>query len=258
MDIVFLGGAFGNGSDGAWWTERMRPFLPEARWHIPPYHDEKWGPADSVVEATNAVRRWLLWRSEKLQHGVVVIAYSMGAQVLRCLLSSTASNPVRIKRAVFWSGVPSAGVSLAGVARTTWAAPVSLARALLTGDCRLRSVDDIVRMMYSGDQTRRKDALEMMMRMHAERMYGLAGEVFLPGMRVNLPPVPKSIPIFAICPEPDVIVGGSMYEGENLEMLTTPEFGSHALLRDAVTEGSDLEEIHVRAAQFLRAAPRYS
>jgi hypothetical protein len=233
----------------------MRPFFPEARWHIPPYHSEDRGPAASIEEATGYVRKWLWARSRNLEAGVTVVAYSTGAQVLRCLLSYVSSNPVRIKRAVFWSGVPSTGVSLAGVARTTWAAPISLVRALLTGDCRLRSVDDILRVMYSGDETRRKDALEMMMRMHAERMYGLAGEVFLPGMRVSLPPVPGSIPIFAICPEPDVIVGGSLYEDENLALLTTPEFGSHALLRDVVEEGSDLEEIHMRAAEFLRAAP---
>ncbi len=251
MDVLFLGGAFGNGSDAPWWAERLRSFLPDARWHFPTYFHADDVPAVSVEAAATRVMRWMHAHAGRINYGLRVVCYSTGAQILRDVLARGPACPVHIRRVVFWNAVPSGGVPLVGVARTTWAAPRSLAQSLLTGQCAVRSVEDVHRLMYSGAADRLEEAEEMLRRMHTEDMYGMVGQVFLPGMRVKLPPLPQKISIFAVAPDPDIIIGGCRYDDENVELLTTPAFGHHALIREEVMHDSDLEEIHIRAARFL-------
>ncbi len=137
--------------------------------------------------------------------------------------------------------------------RSSVAAPYSFAASLLTGRCSLRTDADARRLMFSGARSRTQDAWQMRLAMHDEAMYGLVGDVFLYGMRKPQRPLPPSVEVFAIVPDGDVIVGGCRYGDENVVLLAELD-GHHGLIREAPGEGSDLEELHQRAAAFLAAA----
>lgn len=250
MKVLFFPGAFGNDERAEWWSYWPRAFLPDAEWVNVGYGADG-PPCASVDEAAWRASRRLdalgLW-----DQPVVAVCYSSGAQVLRRVLAR--GHTLDVRRAVFWSAVPSGGVPLLGMLRSAAAAPYSFAASLLSGRCSLRSDADVRRLMFSGAPNRAQDAWQMRLAMHDEVMYGLVGDVFLYGMRKPQRPLPPSVEVFAIVPDGDVIVGGCRYEDENVQLLATLEDGHHGLIRDAPGEGSDLEELHQRAAAFLTEA----
>lgn len=236
--VVVLPGAWGNqtkahvdfwcGDVGTTVATRMRGS----------YHPVTY-TGDSIDDiAANAARDL-----EGLPQGSIVIAYSMGAQVLRAVIPRLPAGT--FARIVLVSGLTRFGITIPRFVNIALIATWSFVASLLTGRVTLRSEGDYRRLMGTTihyDIARRH--------MHVEPMWMKIAQVFLPGFRKAQPPIPRSIPTFAIIPKDDAIVAFQYYPDEDIQFWQTPG-GHDAVMLHSVVATAAAEWVYnttVRAA----------
>lgn len=174
---------------------------------------------NSIDEIAQNVARELT----ELPPGSIAIAYSMGAQVLRAVIPKL--PPGTFARIVLISGLTRFGITIPRFIHIALVAFRSFVASLLTGRVYLRSEGDYRRLM--GEIHSFEEAKEMM---HEEPMWMKIAQVFLPGFRREQPPIPGSIPTFALMPKDDAIVGFCAYPDEHVRLWQIPG-GHDAIMR---------------------------
>ncbi len=216
--VIFLPGAFGNHNQwlAKWWFEQVSDALPSAWPRLFVSYTEADGrPVASLSRAVDRAEKLIrLWGASGETY---VIAYSAGAQILRGLL---ARHPDLASRVVLLSGVGRQGLGNRAVVRTALAAPVSLALGLLTGTTRFRLYKELWRVLYSARSTDEVRAFSTYLTtVMPERMYWWIADLFLPGFRKHMPPIPANVLTLAVVPTDDLLIRDERYEGERLTRL---------------------------------------
>ncbi len=216
--LVLFPGAWGNSSveDVQWWFERFKPVMGGYK-VVPLVYEGR-----NLHEIAANVRRQL--QKAGVPPGSHALCYSMGSQVLRAVL---ATDRMAFSRAVFVSGLERGGIRFVSFLHIVLAAFWSFTASLVTGRVYFRSVNHCHRVMFSSEKGTEKEAEIMLARMKTEPMWVKIAQVFLPGFRKTLPPL--TIPVQAIVPANDLIVGGSTYKGENVRIINVT--GAHAFIR---------------------------
>ncbi len=216
--LVLFPGAWGNSSveDVQWWFERFKPMFGGYKVVSLVYEGR------SLDEIALSVRYQL--QRAGVPPGSHALCYSMGSQVLRSVMAVDRNV---FARAIFISGLERRGIRIVAFIQIVFAAFWSFTASLLTGRVYFRSAKHCHRVMFSSEQGTEKEAETMLVRMKPEPMWMKIAQVFLPGFRKTLPPL--TIPVQAIIPADDLIIGGSKYKGENVRVVNVT--GAHAFIR---------------------------
>lgn len=236
--LVLFPGAWGNHSaeDVRWWFERFQPLFSGYRVVSLVYE------GSSIDEIARNVRRELT--RANVPPGSMALCYSMGSQVLRAVM---VRDEGRFARAVFVSGLERHGIGLKPFANIALIAFYSFALSLLTGKVFLRLVGDCHRLMFSSEKNAEREAEAMLGHMRTEPMWMKIAQVFLPVFRKTYPAL--TIPLMAVVPASDVIVGGATYAGEHPKFVFVR--GGHAFVRHH--DHRRFEETLALIAGFLSA-----
>ncbi len=224
--VVFLPGAWGNRTimHVAWWFDRVEDALREE------------GLLDAAVCVTYRGRTleevvenaYKQIKEANVPDGSMVVAYSLGAQVLRGLV---AKDPELFGEKILICGLKPYGFGLVDIVRIFRTSPKLVFRSLL-GVVPIPTRWEIIELFYSGRRPATNEILDMQSSMHEEQFWWVMAQVFLPGFR-------RAMPIFrerhgevtAFVGADDCLVGGGSDWRESVNTVVVEGVG-HSLIRD--------------------------